>query len=57
MDKETFLTVREVAEMLRVHPATVRAAIKRGDIPATRFGRKWLIRAADIAPVVATPPK
>ena len=36
-----FLTVQEVAELLRVSPATVRAWIARGEgPPAMRFGKQ-----------------
>lgn len=36
-----FLTVQEVAEMLRVSPATVRAWIAQGEgPPAVRFGKQ-----------------
>lgn len=38
-----FLTVREVAELLRLHVSSVRAAIERGEIPALRLGHKFRI--------------
>ena len=37
------LTVPEVADLLGVHPLTVRAAIKRGEIPAVSVGRRVLV--------------
>jgi excisionase family DNA binding protein len=47
--EEPWLTVAEVAEELRVNPATVRLWISRGALPATRAGlRKLLIRRSDL---------
>jgi len=36
-------TVKQVAEMLRVHVVTVRAQIKKGSIKAIKVGRHYLI--------------
>jgi len=52
MTNETYMKVKEVATILRVHPETVRRAIKAGTIPAIalrtpdrvqgyRISRKW----------------
>ncbi|MCL6522701.1 MAG: helix-turn-helix domain-containing protein [Firmicutes bacterium] len=38
------LTVAEVARLLRVGQTTLRQALKRGDIPHVRLGRRILIR-------------
>ncbi|MBX5465669.1 MAG: helix-turn-helix domain-containing protein [Clostridia bacterium] len=38
------LTVAEVARLLRVGQSTLRQALKRGDIPHVRLGRRILIR-------------
>ena len=35
------LTVREVAEILKLHPRTVAKMARSGEIPATRIGRVW----------------
>lgn len=35
------LTVREVAEILKLHPRTVTKMARNGEIPATRIGRVW----------------
>jgi excisionase family DNA binding protein len=46
-------TVREVAREIRIHANTVYAAVKRGDIPSIRVGRRvlvprsWLKRVRD----------
>jgi len=34
-----FITVDEAAEMLSLHPMSVRKMISRGQIPSARFGR------------------
>jgi len=42
-----YLNVREVADLFRVSPKTVRRWIKAGTLPATRLGRDWRIARAD----------
>ena len=37
------MTVDETAEVLRVHPQTIRALIKAGDLPARKVGVGWRI--------------
>ena len=37
------MTVDEAAEVLRVHPNTIRALIKAGDLPARKVGVGWRI--------------
>jgi len=37
MSTQTLLTVREVAALARVHPNTVYAAVKNGQLRATRI--------------------
>ena len=46
--KERLLTVREVAERLRVHPITVRRHIKAGRLQAVRVGRSVRVRESDL---------
>ena len=43
-----YLSVREVAEVFRVCPKTVRRWIKAQSLPATRLGRDWRIARADL---------
>jgi excisionase family DNA binding protein len=48
-DRDPWLTVAEIAEELRVNPATVRLWISKDVLPATRAGRrKLLIRRSDL---------
>ncbi len=39
----SILTVRDVAERLKVARRTVIDMIGRGEIPATKIGRQWVI--------------
>ena len=43
-----FLTVAEVAELMRVSTMTVYRLIKGGELPAVRVGRSYRIREDDI---------
>jgi excisionase family DNA binding protein len=53
---DPWLTVAEFAEALRVRPVTVRSWITKGDLRATRAGRrKWLIRESEIARMLDEP--
>lgn len=47
-----FLTVTEVAALMRVDPRTVRRAIEAGQIPATRVGQIWRIPVEKFRPLV-----
>lgn len=50
---DTFLTVREVAKKLRITPGTLRVHIRKGDLPATKVGRQFLITEQDLRTYVA----
>lgn len=39
----TYMTVKEIAEQLRVDPVTITAAIRRGDLKAVRVGRVYRV--------------
>lgn len=43
-----FMTVAEVAEMMRVSTMTVYRLIKGGDLPAVRFGKSYRLDEADV---------
>jgi excisionase family DNA binding protein len=45
---ERFLTVNEVAELMRVSTMTVYRLIKSGDLRAARVGRSFRLRAAEV---------
>lgn len=42
--KQLFYSVEEAAEILRVHPNTIRNLIKADKIKAEKIGRQWRIR-------------
>ena len=43
-----FLTVAEVADLLRVSSMTVYRLIKEGDLPAVRVGKSYRLREDDL---------
>lgn len=47
-DNARFLTVAEVAQLMRVSTMTVYRLIKAGDLRAVRVGRSYRIREADV---------
>ena len=50
-----FLTVAEVAEMMRVSNMTVYCLVHSGDLPAVRFGRSFRIPESAVVAAIATP--
>ena len=48
-----FLTVAEVAELMRVSAMTVYRMVQSGELPAVRFGRSYRIPEAAAAEMVA----
>jgi len=47
-----FLTVQEVADMMRVSNMTVYRLVHSGELPAVRFGRSFRIPESAVAAVV-----
>jgi excisionase family DNA binding protein len=43
-----FLTLRETAAFLNVHPNTVRSQVRRGTLPGAKIGRGWRFLEADL---------
>jgi excisionase family DNA binding protein len=43
MKERLTLTVNEAAAVVGVHPLTLREAIRRGEVPSVRVGRRVLI--------------
>jgi len=41
--QQIYLTVKEVAEILRVRPQTIYIRIKKGELPSRKIGGKILI--------------
>ena len=50
------LTLKEVAELLDVHYMTAYRYVRLGMLPATQQGRRWVVRADDLAAFVDAPP-
>ncbi|NQU42392.1 helix-turn-helix domain-containing protein [bacterium] len=44
MATEDFLTVEEMAEMLKVNPRTIQRLVNRKELPAVRVGKQWRFR-------------
>jgi excisionase family DNA binding protein len=51
--EDSFMTVAEVAEILKLNQQTVRNWIDQGSLPATRVGRRVRIRRSDFERVLA----
>ena len=49
---DEFLTVAEVAELLKLNPQTVRNWIDQGSLPAIRMGRRVRIKRSDFERVL-----
>lgn len=47
-DRNRFMTVAEVAGLMRVSTMTVYRLIKGGDLPAVRVGKSYRIRETDV---------
>ncbi len=50
-----FLTVAEVAELMRVSVMTVYRLVQAGELPAVRFGRSYRIPEAAVVDLVQVP--
>jgi len=45
---EEVLTINQAAERIGISPITLRLQVRRGKVTAERFGRQWVIRAAEV---------
>lgn len=52
--EESFLTVAEVAELLKLNQQTVRNWIDQGSLPAVRVGRRVRIKRSDLQRILDT---
>jgi excisionase family DNA binding protein len=48
MTEIKYLTIEEVAEILRVNKRTVYRLAVKGEIPAIRFGKSWRINFEEL---------
>lgn len=53
-EEDPWLTLAEIADELRMSPATIRSWISKGTLRATRAGkRKWLVRRSELDRMIA----
>jgi excisionase family DNA binding protein len=52
MGMEELLTTAEAARVLRIRSDSIVRKIKRGEIPAVKVGKQWLIRQSAIEALV-----
>ena len=50
-----FLTVAEVAELMRVSKMTVYRLVHAGELPAVRFGRSYRVPETDVTDALQRP--
>lgn len=50
-----FLTVAEVAELMRLSKMTVYRMVHSGELPAVRFGRSYRVPEADVVAALQRP--
>jgi excisionase family DNA binding protein len=50
-----FLTLQEVADIVRAAPNTVWTWVKRGQLPATRAGKLWRVSKEDLSAFLHRP--
>lgn len=43
------LSVKEISELLQLHPVTITRYIREGQISAYKFGRVWRAKQEDVA--------
>jgi len=46
--RPAFLTLREVAELLRLHERTIREYVRRGELTGRIIGGRWRFRREDV---------
>jgi len=49
-----YLTIIQAAEVLKLHPETVKRLCRQGDIPATKIRNTWLIHKEVLANFAST---
>lgn len=50
--KPEFYSIAEAAQLLSVHPNTIKNWIRNGTLPAGKAGRQWRIAAHDLRALV-----
>lgn len=57
MTDKTYCTINEAAELLGVHPVTLRRMVKRGQLKAMRVGRLWRVETSQLKAVRVPQPE
>jgi excisionase family DNA binding protein len=57
MADDDLLTLPEIADMTGMADPTVRVWVKQGRLPATKVGRQWMVRRADLEKMLADDPR
>lgn len=55
--REGYISVREAAEVARVHPSTVRTWQREGHLPVHRAGRRVRVLLSELRALLANPPR
>lgn len=55
-DLDPYLTLRDAAAVLRLHPRTVRRFLKRGDLQGRLVCHRWRVRRSDLDTFVDAQP-
>ena len=49
------LTIQECSQISKLHPASIRRAIKRGDLKGIRRGKMWFVHKRELAKWLGNP--
>lgn len=52
MEDHAFLTIQEVADILRVHHSTIRRYLRAGELPSIKLGSKTRISRAALEKLI-----
>lgn len=50
--KDIFLTIEEVAKLMRVADATVYRMVRSSKLPAIKFGKVWRIKKEELRKII-----
>ena len=45
---EPFIGLKEAAELLQMHPDTIKKKTRNGEIPGRKLGRRWKYRVSEL---------
>src|SRR5436309_2985851 len=53
-DEDRWMTLKEIGEEFKANSETVRLWVTRGELPAVRAGRKWLVRRSEVLRLIGS---